>query len=150
MSWLSSSKSSEPKSASDGGFVAPSRSDRTKCWAARDAFFACLDRHGIVDSIQNSGAAESHCGQEEKVLQKDCASSWVRHTTANVIVASLLTMSPGNVLQAAQSDGAQEAGYATELERRGCTGSARRIASRAPISENEMSSRQRRYGESPL
>ncbi|KAI4151449.1 MAG: hypothetical protein LQ340_003488 [Diploschistes diacapsis] len=79
MTWWSSSKPADPKPSSDRGFEAPNRSDRARCWAARDAFFACLDRHGIVDSLKDSDSADRSCGTEEKLLQRDCASSWVTY-----------------------------------------------------------------------
>lgn len=72
---------SAPKPSSDGAFEAPNRSARAICWEARDAFFSCLDAHGIVDSIKDragAAAATKHCGQENAVLEQDCASSWVR------------------------------------------------------------------------
>ena len=76
MAWWSGGKSDQ-KPSETRSFEAPNRSDRAKCWAARDAFFACLDKNGIVDSIRNSETANAVCGKEEKVLQQDCASSWV-------------------------------------------------------------------------
>ena len=80
MSWWSSVKAPSPRPSSDGGFEAPSRTDRAKCWAARDAFFACLDKHGIIDSIQEREAAGKACGGPETTLKSECASSWVNVT----------------------------------------------------------------------
>ncbi|MCJ1392418.1 hypothetical protein MMC18_005285 [Xylographa bjoerkii] len=68
-----------PKASPDGAFEAPNRSARSACWTARDAFFACLDAHGVVDSITNKEEAERCCGAEEKGLRRDCASSWVTY-----------------------------------------------------------------------
>ncbi|KAK6359702.1 hypothetical protein TWF696_000844 [Orbilia brochopaga] len=57
----------------------PDRVARQKCWAARDSFFACLDRHAILDSIREAPAAQANCGAELKVFESDCASSWVEY-----------------------------------------------------------------------
>jgi len=78
MSWFSTTpNSSAPKTTTDGAYEAPDRSQRDRCWAARDQFFACLDRAGIVDSIKDSEGAERACGLESKQLDISCASSWV-------------------------------------------------------------------------
>ena len=66
-----------PTPSPDGAFEAPNRDRRAHCWQARDAFFACLDKHQIVDSIKNKDAAEKMCGEEGKGLERECASSWV-------------------------------------------------------------------------
>lgn len=88
MGWFSTtspSSSSEkpatidaPKPSHDGGFIAPDRSQRAKCWEGRDGFFACLDKNNIIDSVKNSEKAASLCGKEEQAFEKNCASSWVR------------------------------------------------------------------------
>lgn len=81
MSWLSSGPASSgpstPKRVPDGAFEAPNRTDRALCWAARDAFFACLDKNGIIDSLKDSEATTKACESLDTRLQKDCASSWV-------------------------------------------------------------------------
>ncbi|KAF3939296.1 hypothetical protein ABW19_dt0200319 [Dactylella cylindrospora] len=59
--------------------TAPDRTERQKCWEARDAFFSCLDKHDILDSIKDSGAAGKKCSGELKVFEKDCAASWVEY-----------------------------------------------------------------------
>lgn len=66
-----------PKTSSDGTPIAPDRSARQKCWDARDTYFACLDKHGIVDSIRNKEEAEKACPKEGETLAGNCASSWV-------------------------------------------------------------------------
>jgi cytochrome c oxidase assembly factor 6 len=40
-------------------------------------YFKCLDKHGIVDSIQDKAAAEKHCSVEGNGFESNCASSWV-------------------------------------------------------------------------
>jgi cytochrome c oxidase assembly factor 6 len=76
-----SSNSEETKRASEirTGAVAPSRAERQRCWAARDAYFACLDKAGIVDALKEDGAAAAAkaCGQESAEFDKDCAAQWV-------------------------------------------------------------------------
>ena len=66
-----------PKASSDGAYEAPDRSARSICWSARDAFFECLDRNGIIDGIREKDAADKCCGKEARNLDRDCASSWV-------------------------------------------------------------------------
>ncbi|KAL8760723.1 MAG: hypothetical protein Q9184_003103 [Pyrenodesmia sp. 2 TL-2023] len=68
-----------PKPTPDGAFIAPDRSARDRCYEARDAFFACLDRAGIVDSIKESDAAGRECGGLEKGMGRECAASWAKY-----------------------------------------------------------------------
>lgn len=84
MGWFSSSSSSPPpstpttpKPTSDGAFIAPDRSARDRCYEARDAFFACLDRAGIINSIEEAERADAECGALERGMGKECAASWV-------------------------------------------------------------------------
>ncbi|OCK99506.1 uncharacterized protein K441DRAFT_627875 [Cenococcum geophilum 1.58] len=81
MGWFSSGspKPATPKPSSDGAFEAPSRSDRALCWEARDAFFECLDRNDILDSIKDRDAAEKACGKLDQEFQRNCAGSWVQY-----------------------------------------------------------------------
>ena len=65
------------KPSPDGAFEAPNRDRRAHCWQARDAFFACLEQNNIVDSLKDKEAADAHCGEEGKGLERECASSWV-------------------------------------------------------------------------
>jgi hypothetical protein len=58
--------------------IAPNRNQRRACWEGRDAFFACLDAHGIVDSIKEGGRAKKECAPELARFEKDCVASWVR------------------------------------------------------------------------
>lgn len=60
------------------GAVAPSRTERRKCWESRDAYFACLDRNNILDAVKDDKAAARQCGGESTVFEKDCAAEWVR------------------------------------------------------------------------
>lgn len=61
------------------GTVAPDRSERKKCWESRDLFYACLDKHDIIDSLAAEGKkkADQHCAPENKQFEKDCAAAWV-------------------------------------------------------------------------
>lgn len=82
MGWLpwSSPSSEGPKKTSGGAFETPSRSNRAKCYEARDAFFECLDRNNILDSIntkEGREAAKKACGNENVMFERDCAHSWV-------------------------------------------------------------------------
>lgn len=73
----SADKLPAPKISTDGTPIAPDRTARAKCWEARDAYFQCLDKNTIIDSLTNKDAAEKACGAENKGFEKNCASSWV-------------------------------------------------------------------------
>ena len=77
--WSSSDKPSPPtpKISSDGAPIAPDRSQRAKCWEARDSYFKCLDNNGIVDSISEKDKAAKACTVEGRGFEANCASSWV-------------------------------------------------------------------------
>lgn len=78
MGWLwSSSSQSGPKPSTDGGFIAPDRDQRAKCWEARDTYYNCLDKNGIIDPIKDDQKAKEACGLEEKGFEGQCAKSWV-------------------------------------------------------------------------
>jgi cytochrome c oxidase assembly factor 6 len=82
MGWLpwASSGDDGVKKTTGGAFESPSRSNRAKCYESRDAFFECLDRNNILDSVHTKdGIAKSKkaCGQQDEVFEKNCAHSWV-------------------------------------------------------------------------
>lgn len=66
-----------PKISKDGAPIAPDRSERARCWEARDAYFKCLDREGIVDSLSEKDKAEKGCASDGRAFEKNCAASWV-------------------------------------------------------------------------
>ncbi|KAJ1325842.1 cytochrome c oxidase assembly factor 6 [Microdochium nivale] len=63
------------------GAVAPDRSERKRCWEARDGYFRCLDRHDVIDSVTGEGktVADRECAAEGKVFEQDCATAWVTY-----------------------------------------------------------------------
>lgn len=74
-------KTSTDKRADEvrSGAVAPTRTERKKCWESRDAYFACLDRNNILDAVKDDKAAAKNCGGESAVFERDCASEWVTY-----------------------------------------------------------------------
>jgi cytochrome c oxidase assembly factor 6 len=83
MGWFGSSSKDDSgvKKTEGGAFESPSRSNRKQCYAARDAFFECLDKNNILDSINSKSGrdkAASFCGQFDQEFEKNCAHSWVR------------------------------------------------------------------------
>ncbi|KAL3423307.1 hypothetical protein PVAG01_05054 [Phlyctema vagabunda] len=68
-----------PKIAKDGAPIAPDRSQRAKCWEARDDFFNCLDKNGIIDSLAEKDKSEKGCKLESRAFEANCASSWVTY-----------------------------------------------------------------------
>lgn len=84
MAWLPWSSSSTEeggvKKTAGGAFESPSRTNRKKCYEARDTFFECLDKNNILDSINTKSGrekAETFCSQFDKEFEKNCAHSWV-------------------------------------------------------------------------
>jgi cytochrome c oxidase assembly factor 6 len=89
MGWFSSGTKDDsgPAKTSGGAFESPSRSNRKQCYAARDAFFECLDKNNVLDSINTkSGREKAHtfCGQLDQEFEKNCAHSWVSETATVV------------------------------------------------------------------
>lgn len=78
MGLFSSSTAPVQKISADGTRIAPDRSERAKCWEARDGYFACLDKNNIVDSITEKDKAAKACSTEAKGFETNCAASWVR------------------------------------------------------------------------
>ena len=68
MGWFST-ESSLPEEPS-----LPTRQIRQKCWEARDAYFACLDRVGVVKAGEEGTHA---CSKDKKQYETNCAKSWV-------------------------------------------------------------------------
>jgi Cytochrome oxidase c subunit VIb len=69
-------KSSGPKSQ-DGGYVAPDRSARERCYESRDRLFACLDRNDILDAVREDEKSRRVCKEENEGYERDCARAWV-------------------------------------------------------------------------
>jgi cytochrome c oxidase assembly factor 6 len=81
MGWFSTSSpttTNPPEPSKDGGYIAPDRSAREVCYEGRDAFFRCLDRNNIIDSVKEDELAKKLCVPELRAFEKACAESWVR------------------------------------------------------------------------
>jgi hypothetical protein len=83
MGWFGSSSKDDSgvKKTEGGAFESPSRSNRKQCYAARDAFFECLDKNNVLDSINTKSGrdkAASFCSSFDQEFEKNCAHSWVR------------------------------------------------------------------------
>ncbi len=76
-----SDQRSSPQHSVDYTSEAPNRNNRTHCWEARDEYFRCLDRNGIIDSVRDKSNAAKKCPQESQEFDAKCASSWVRNMT---------------------------------------------------------------------
>ena len=77
MGWFTGS-SSKPDNTTNSSF----REDRSKCWEARDGYFACLDAAEVVVA----GTEGSKCAAERKTYEQNCAKSWVRLCTNNPLI----------------------------------------------------------------
>lgn len=61
------------------GAAIPNRQERKACWAARDAYFACLDTNSIVDATKDASAAKKACPVQNEDFERDCAAAWVKY-----------------------------------------------------------------------
>ncbi|KAA8566065.1 hypothetical protein MFRU_039g00110 [Monilinia fructicola] len=68
-----------PKIGADGAPIAPDRTQRSRCWEARDVYFKCLDKAEIIDSITEKDKAEKACAVESRGFESNCATSWVQY-----------------------------------------------------------------------
>jgi cytochrome c oxidase assembly factor 6 len=79
MGWFGSSDvAKQPATAEPTIQTPPGRVKRAQCWDARDGFFKCLDKNGILDSVKEDEKAKSVCGGELQKFEQNCAASWVR------------------------------------------------------------------------
>lgn len=63
--------------STDGGYVAPDRSARERCYESRDIFFECLDQHDILDANKHDAESRQKCPKEVADYEHNCAKSWV-------------------------------------------------------------------------
>ncbi|KAJ7584246.1 cytochrome oxidase c subunit VIb-domain-containing protein [Mycena floridula] len=70
-----SSKKEEPN--------ALSRTDRQKCWDARDAYFSCLDAAGVVRA---GSEKDNACAAQSKAYSANCAKSWIEYFNQRRII----------------------------------------------------------------
>ncbi|KAF4126119.1 cytochrome c oxidase assembly factor 6 [Geosmithia morbida] len=79
MVWPFSSSSTRGDAIRSGDAI-PTRSERQKCWAARDAYFACLDAHAIDDPVKEAGRADlTFCADQSRLLDSNCSAAWVKY-----------------------------------------------------------------------
>ena len=73
--------SSDPRGdAIRSGTAIPTREERRVCWAARDAYFACLDANSIDDPLKEPDRADRQlCRPQAQQLDQDCAAAWVKY-----------------------------------------------------------------------
>ncbi|KAH6677102.1 cytochrome oxidase c subunit VIb-domain-containing protein [Halenospora varia] len=93
-----------PKISSDGAPIAPDRTQRAKCWEARDGYFRCLDKNNIVDSLTEHDKAEKGCAKEGREFEGNCASSWVTYFKKRRV----MEYQKNQTLEKLRKEGAQE------------------------------------------
>ncbi|KAF7924313.1 uncharacterized protein EAE98_007364 [Botrytis deweyae] len=93
-----------PKIGADGAPIAPDRTQRSRCWEARDAYFKCLDKAEIIDSITEKDKAEKACAAESKGFESNCATSWVQYFKKRRV----MEYQRDQTLQRLKAEGAQE------------------------------------------
>lgn len=79
-----SSPDAKRKEEVRSGAAVPDRSERKRCWEARDGFYKCLDQHNVIDSTKGEGKAiaDKQCAKENKQFEEDCAAAWVCISTS--------------------------------------------------------------------
>ncbi|KAF2501796.1 hypothetical protein BU16DRAFT_522687 [Lophium mytilinum] len=80
MGWIPSISGSKPEEkAADKPYEPPMRSKRDKCYAARDAFFNCLEQNNILDAIKDQDKSKVVCGAQNQQFEQNCATAWVEY-----------------------------------------------------------------------
>ncbi|RPB25810.1 hypothetical protein L211DRAFT_835866 [Terfezia boudieri ATCC MYA-4762] len=77
MGWFSPSDDKTATKPTSADSIAPNRSQRVRCWEARDALFKCLDANSIIDSMKDKDLVTEKCGKEDVEFRKKCVASWV-------------------------------------------------------------------------
>jgi cytochrome c oxidase assembly factor 6 len=78
MGWLPSFGGSKPEEKPvDAVYEPPMRNKRDKCYAARDAFFTCLEQNNILDAIKDEDKSKAACGALNQEFERNCATAWV-------------------------------------------------------------------------
>ncbi|KZS88071.1 hypothetical protein SISNIDRAFT_498113 [Sistotremastrum niveocremeum HHB9708] len=81
MGWFSLSSSAPTPGA------APDRSSRQRCWDTRDAYYACLDLHEILEPGGDAEKTKGVCGKERTAYEGSCAKSWVEYFNRRRVLA---------------------------------------------------------------
>ncbi|XP_056637968.1 cytochrome c oxidase assembly factor 6 homolog [Diorhabda carinulata] len=53
----------------------PTREERSKCWAARDKYWECLDKNSSADKDEKTNV----CVEFRKLYEQSCTAQWVKH-----------------------------------------------------------------------
>jgi cytochrome c oxidase assembly factor 6 len=75
MGWFTTDRSESIRT----GTAVPTRSERQKCWLARDTYFACLDAHSVDDPLKHPSIDKKECRAESAQMDTDCAREWVKY-----------------------------------------------------------------------
>lgn len=75
MGWFTNDRSEQVRA----GTAVPTRSERQKCWLARDTYFACLDNHAVDDPLKHPTIDKKECKSESAQMDQDCAREWVKY-----------------------------------------------------------------------
>ncbi|KAK5995509.1 Cytochrome c oxidase subunit 6B-like protein new16 [Cladobotryum mycophilum] len=78
MGWWPFSSDSRADAIRSGTAI-PTRQERAVCWSSRDAYFACLDAHSILDANKDAAAARRLCPSESADFERDCSTAWVKY-----------------------------------------------------------------------
>lgn len=68
-------------SGKDNKTIENTRSNRRRCWDARDQFFSCLDEIKVMDALdpKKQDEIKSHCSKQLSEFNENCADSWIRY-----------------------------------------------------------------------
>ncbi|KAF5104516.1 hypothetical protein DV451_000587 [Geotrichum candidum] len=77
------SSSTTPESTPD----LTKKSARKVCWESRDKYFACLDKHNILDPRKDPATALAKCSSEDAEFNRDCEKRVVEYKKEQQIKA---------------------------------------------------------------
>uniref|UniRef100_A0A0K8TPN8 Putative cytochrome c oxidase assembly factor 6 n=1 Tax=Tabanus bromius TaxID=304241 RepID=A0A0K8TPN8_TABBR len=57
----------------------PTKEERTKCWDARDQYWACLEKNDPTHSSTSGEDVPAACVKLRKLFTASCPAQWVKH-----------------------------------------------------------------------
>lgn len=57
----------------------PTKEERSKCWNARDQFWACLESNAPKHTATSGEETPEKCEKLRKLFEKNCPGQWVKH-----------------------------------------------------------------------
>lgn len=57
----------------------PSKSEREKCWTARDKYWECISKYAPEFSTTSGADEPKECKDLRKLFETSCPNQWVKH-----------------------------------------------------------------------